>query len=362
MAMKVIAFLFALQMFFACVQAQPRYSYSVERIAKGVYVLKPEINENRWVTANIIVVEGEGELFVVDSGLLPSAGEEAINEIKKITNKPVKYLLNTHWHGDHWQGNEAFSKAFPGIKIIASAKCKEAILRNGMAWVKYYYPRAFKQMLQESEASENAYDSLQRSSKDFTYLQDGIKGIKKDLAEVQLLKPVFPNITFENNLVIKAGTRTIELYYLGVGNTIGDVVAWLPKDKILISGDLVVFPSPYESGAFSQDWIETSTTLQNKFKYKILIPGHGDVQKDTNYLSYLNALYKEIAKQLDSAYRTGHNKLEDLEKIVTHESVVNALNEVAIYRRYTSALDKGFVKAAMRNAWFFVRNGMMQGK
>src|SRR3954471_13450334 len=83
------------------------YHYDIEKVVDGVYVLKPVVNDYRWVTANIILIVNERDALVVDSGLNPRAGADAILEIKKITQLPIKYLVNTHWHGDHWQGNES---------------------------------------------------------------------------------------------------------------------------------------------------------------------------------------------------------------------------------------------------------------
>src|SRR5688572_10888691 len=120
----------------AITQAQSSYKYDVEKVVEGIYVLKPVINDLRWVTSNIVVIINDADIFVVDSGLLPSAGEEAVKEIKKLSAKPVKYLLNTHWHGDHWQGNEAFVKNYPEVEIISSSEAFTGINRNGMVWVR----------------------------------------------------------------------------------------------------------------------------------------------------------------------------------------------------------------------------------
>ncbi len=100
------------------VSAQSVYNYEVEKIVEDVYLLKPKINRYRWVTANIVVIVNADDILVVDSGLLPAAAAEAIKEIKKISSKPVRYLLNTHWHGDHWQGNEAFARNIQVCKLL----------------------------------------------------------------------------------------------------------------------------------------------------------------------------------------------------------------------------------------------------
>lgn len=350
---KIISFLTALILMMPVVSiSQNRYSYTTEKITDNIYVLKPNINNYRWVTANIVVIINNDDVFVVDSGLLPSAGEEAIKEIKKLTNKPVRYLLNTHWHGDHWQGNEAFAKAYPGLQIIASEKNKQAIERNGMLWVKIFYNRYLGMMLKEDEASLRNQDSVQTmTSEQKIELEEGLKQVKLDSAEMLTLKPVFPNTTFSDKMVISSGDRDIELYYLGIGNTIGDAIVYLPKEKILITGDLVVYPSPFESGAFSKDWINTSLKLQKSFRYDILIPGHGAVQHDTTYLEYLNALFKEIAKQMNDAFSSGNVDANTVVTIVTYKTVTDELNRDLRFVKYTKMLDPGFIGAAIKSSF-----------
>lgn len=346
---------------FCYAHTQDRYKYEVKKVSNDIYVLEPVINEYRWVTANIVVIINDNDVFVVDSGLLPSAAEEAIKEIRKLTTKPVKYLLNTHWHGDHWQGNEVFAKEFPNIKIIASEKNKAAIERNGVVWVNNFYPLYLNMMVgglegtlkEENEKKEKTLNETEKKT-----LEQGINEIKADMEEVKTIKPVFPNTTFKDKMVINAGKRKIELHYLGPGNTIGDAVVFLPNEKILIAGDLVVHPSPYESGAFSYEWVETSRKLAASFKYQKLIPGHGYVQNDTIYLSYLNDLYNEIVKQVDKAYRSGKPQLADVQTVVTHASVVKELNKNSAYKKYTQQLGDDFVPAAVKNCF----SAVIQGK
>ena len=335
-----------------------RYSYKTEKVADDIYVLEPAINGYRWVTANIVVVINNDDVFVVDSGLLPSAAEEAIKEIKKLTNKPVRYLLNTHWHGDHWQGNEVFAREFPGIRIIASERCKQAIERNGMYWVNMFYPKYLKMMIDidANRLQKNDTASTDKmSDKQKNYIIEGLRQIKLDSAEMKTLKPVVPNTTFTDKMVISTGNRDIELYYLGVGNTVGDAVAYLPKEKILITGDLVVYPSPYESGAFSKEWIATSQKLQTNFKYDILIPGHGIVQHDTTYLEFLNALFKEIARQMSNAFAAGNTDTKSVKELVTHKTVIDELNKDPRFTKYTSQLQPDFVPAAIESSFHDVK-------
>lgn len=330
-------------------QAQSSYKYKVEKVTEDIYVLRPEINNYRWVTANIEVIVNNNDVLVVDSGLLPDAAREAIREIKKITNKPVKYLVNTHWHGDHWQGNEAFVEAYPDIQIIASAEGAAGIKRDGMLWANNFYERNFNLMINSYEErlkKGERSDGTKYSVEDKKQIEEGIKLVKVDLVEIKKMKPKAPTLTFSDKMTLQLGDREIQFYYLGKGNTKGDAVIFLPAEKILISGDLVVYPSPYESGTFSLEWLETSKRLA-LFQYEKLIPGHGEVQHDTSYLDFLNALFEEIIDQVNTAYLQGSYSLEEFQKLVNHQSVTSVLEKDSRYEGHVSKLSPGFVPACV---------------
>jgi cyclase len=355
---KLIVFAAWIASFSVCGQT---YHYDVEKIVDGVYVLKPVINDYRWVTTNIILIVNDRDALVVDSGLNPAAGVEAIREIKKITPLPVKYLINTHWHGDHWQGNEAFVDAYPGIDIIASSEGRDGIVRNGMVWVRQYYFKYLQMMANNYEAGvKNGFleEGKALSQQQLQTLKDGLVDVKADIEAIKKMKPTFPTVTFDKLMTIRRGGRDIEIHHLGWGNTTGDAVIYLPKEKVLIPGDMVVSPSPYESGAFSREWLESSKKLRT-FQFDHLIPGHGEVQHDATYLDFLNALFAETIRQIDAAWLSGKSTLDEANKVVTHASVVAELSKDPKNAKYLQNLSPDFVPSAVRTAWQKTKEGKL---
>jgi cyclase len=340
-------------------RAQSSYTYEVEKVSEDVFVLKPRISEYRWVTSNIIVVVNDSDVLVVDSGLTLAAAQEAINQIKKITTKPVRYLVNTHWHGDHWQGNETFAKVFPGIEIIATEQGLKGMSRNGTVWATQLYARNFQNSINEYEKgiAAKVFDGKTLDDKQLEELKIGLTQMKQDLLDIKSLKPRLPDVTFSDKMIIQRGNREIQLLYLGIGNTSGDAIVYLSKERILITGDLVVHPSPYESGMFSPEWLETSKRLA-AFDYQFLIPGHGDVQKDHRYLDFLNSFFEEIIKQINAAYIKGITKVDDIKAAVTHQTVIDELNKVSLNKQFTEKLESGFVGAAIQTSF----KRIIQGK
>lgn len=330
----------------------------LEKATENVYVLKPDISKYRWVTSNIVIVINDADVLVVDSGLLPEAAEEAIKEIRKLTDKPVRYLINTHWHGDHWQGNGAFAKAFPELDIIATDHGYKGIARNGMVWANKLYPKHFQNYVTSYEKSvkEKQIDGKLLNDLELKELKEGLAEMKNDLNGIKRLIPKFPTMTYSESLTIRSGEREIQLLYLGVGNTSGDAIIYLPKEKILIAGDLVVHPSPFESGMFSPEWLETSKKLE-ALDFNLLIPGHGDILKGHAYLQFLNALYEEVILQVDEAYKNGISKGDEIKDVVTHKTVTDKLSKKIDFREFVKALEPDFVPAAVRNSYLRIIQG-----
>src|SRR5205823_7390150 len=92
---------------------------TVTTLAEGIYEIRHPDAPDTFPQSNTVVIIGDKAVFVVDSCLLPSTAREDIAQIRQWTNKPVTYLLNTHWHFDHTLGNATYAAAFPGIQIIA---------------------------------------------------------------------------------------------------------------------------------------------------------------------------------------------------------------------------------------------------
>ena len=104
-----------------------------EVLADGVYLFRAPEALDRWTATNVVVVVNQDDVTVFDSFTLPATARLAIAEIRALTSKPVRTLINSHWHMDHWSGNDEFRKAFPGIQIIATAETRGYMTRMGSA-------------------------------------------------------------------------------------------------------------------------------------------------------------------------------------------------------------------------------------
>src|SRR5262249_16335940 len=123
---------------------------------------------------------------------------------------------------------------------------------------------------------------------DKKYLTDYIASIEFAVPEYKQYQSIAPNVAFKDSLVIQLGKREVQIMFLGRGNTPADPVVYVPDAKTVITGDLLVAPTPYSYGSFISDWIETLGKIKGLGATSI-IPGHGPVWHDYSYLDQVTA-------------------------------------------------------------------------
>jgi cyclase len=193
-------------------------------------------------------------VLVIDANF-PWGAREILREIRRTTDKPIRFVFNTHYHADHGFGNGVFMAA--GATIVSSRECREESVSKGeLDWRNQILNRA-----QRANASE----------------------LDKAVAEETRAKAYqleHPTLTFENSMAFDDGEHRVELIRVGPGHTIGDAVAYLPKEKILVTGDLCVnWPNGNNTGdrdADPDNWVRALDLLA-QWDVKTVVPGHGRV-------------------------------------------------------------------------------------
>jgi cyclase len=273
----------------ACVALGPSYvaadstashQRAVRKLADGVYLILHPIAPDHFTEGNTTVIIGDAAVLVVDSCYLPSSAREDIAQIRQWTDTPVRYLVNTHWHNDHTQGNAAYAEAYPAINIVAQSETAKLIPIRVPAYIAEY-PKRIERFKQEiaTQKDPGGKPLTQAQIDDLKIAVSGGEEANKAVsAEFRNLKVRAPDLAFDRELDVNLGNRQVQLRFLGRGNTAGDAVAYLPKEKILVAGDLVDSPVPFLYGGFPVEQIETLKRM-NELDFDTLIPGHGDVLK-----------------------------------------------------------------------------------
>lgn len=268
---------------------------------------------------NVILIEQSDGFVVVDSGLNAANGRAVVRYARSLSRKPIKAVMITHWHNDHPQGISSIRDTFPKVRIIAT-RATEAGMLGPEAFDIGYAPGpkwdgAMATLIARSK------DGLQKLLADPATAADRKERIKKALVQYASFANDFagsyivpPTETFERRLVIGDRDLPVEFLHLGRANTPGDALAWLPRQKIVATGDIVVAPMPFGFGSHSGDWIETIGKLK-ALGFKTLIPGHGLPQSNSSYLDRLVAAMTDLRAQVMPLAKAGM-PLEEVKKKV----------------------------------------------
>ena len=244
---------------FASVGDMEEKNVSFTEIGRDLYAFTAEGDPNTGV------IIGDDSVMVIDTQATPAMAEKVIEKIRSVTDKPVKYVVLSHYHAVRVLG----AAAYQASETIASDLTRSLIVERGQQdWDSEYgrFPRLF----QDAES---------------------IPGL------------TWPTATFATSMSVWLGTREVRLIHLGRGHTMGDIVAWVPDSDVMFSGDLVEYRSAcYCGDAHIQDWPKTLERI-GQMNPKALVPGRGDALTSSDQVhegialtrDFLAALYGSVS-------------------------------------------------------------------
>lgn len=290
--------------------------FRAESPADGVLVFVAAETSGPIPSGNVTAIFGDDGVAVVDSGRFPSLAKLMIAEIRRRTDRPVRYVVHTHWHVDHLAADGEFRKAFPGVAFVATDFTRRKMLEKQAAYLRDVEKNnaGYVQGLGEYLSAGKRGDGSPLSDAERTFLKSEIADIRMETSELAGTALVEPDLTFDRTMTLHLGTREVRVAFLGAGNTAGDAVTFVPDAKVAIVGDLLVAPVPYGYGCHPGDWIETLNTLMASGAATI-VPGHGPVLHDWTYAKTIVRLLESLRKQVGDAARAGAT-LEETRKRV----------------------------------------------
>lgn len=240
----------------------------VQKVNDRIYALLGPMEfpnpKNQGYMVNSTVIIGDTGVILIDTGFTDEIGKHLAKAIARITPKPVKYIINTHHHGDHTLGNVAF----PGAQIISSEKCRSELEKTGAEWI---------QIVETSTGRK-----------------------------FPNTRPVLADTTYQENTRVDItldGVRMVLWTPFG-SHTAGDMLVYLPDDKVLVAGDVLVHRiMPAFRDAYVKNWVNTLEEV-GKLDFRTVIPGHGPLMTKSDALKF-HKMMARLYADVEAGYRKG---------------------------------------------------------
>ena len=207
--------------------------FDIEKAAEGIYFA--QARPQAMINCNAAILVGAKEVVVVDAHSKPSAATSLMGQIKReITEKPVRYVINTHFHWDHTQGNHAYRVAEQKMDFIASTTTKQLMSDLAAARMKASLEQVPKQVEQlRARAAKSA------SAEEKAFCAEQIRQLEAYQAELQNYTLELPTITFEKSYVLQDPAHELHIEFHGHAHTAGDVVVFCPQKRVVATGDMI---------------------------------------------------------------------------------------------------------------------------
>ena len=305
--------------------------FDIKPMADGVYaaIAKPAYKVN----CNAAIILFDDSVLVVDTHSKPSAARALIEQIKKLTDKPVRYVVNTHFHWDHYQGNQAYPSSWPaGVEIISSEATRLNIEQRGIPRVKHEITTMPQEIEKLKADLAKATDAKQKQE-----LESQLSQAQDYFTELKSMQVALPTLTFDHSLILHRKSRTVEMFWLGNAHTNGDVFVYLPKEKVLVTGDALHGWTPFMGDSYPYDWITTLDKAE-KLDFDQVLGGHGDVMRGKEKFELWKQYFRDLMDQTAQAYASGAN-LEEAQRQIAKVLVT----------KYADKFDPAFPKSVTAN-------------
>ncbi len=271
----------------------------------GYYeIIEPQFSDRLWLIrqakpfhlqpiGNVTVIDQADGLVLVDCGGSPGSARRIISLIRGVSAKPVKAVILTHWHGDHVLGLSEILKAWPTARTIATTATQAHLSDpKAMNTPGRPDPKANAAMLARYRAFA-AYCRQQAGAATEPAFQAGwaagARVFNQYARDMDGALTFAPREAFDDALLIDDPDQPVVAQFLGRANTDGDAIVRLPRQNLIITGDLLVAPIPFGYGGYPSEWLAALKSII-AMDWIRLIPGHGAPMNDSDYLIRVGSL------------------------------------------------------------------------
>lgn len=300
-----------------------------EELARDIYLFRAPSTLDLWTATNVVVVINDRDVTVFDSHTRAATARMVIAEIRKLTSKPVRTLINSHWHQDHWSGNEEFRKAWPDVQIVATTATRDYMKRMGPG----FFAASIARGLAASRAARDTAIATGKQADGTPLTAEARKKMDEDIEveaaferEVRDLRRVLPTVAYRDTLVLWSGSREFRLISV-TGDATASTVLYLPGERLMVMGDALVAQEdgsggpPWTTNSYAiNDWLASLSGLRG-LDATTIVPGQGLAFRDARYLDLTIRVYQAIIGQVHSALERGVVGLPAVQEAVNVDSL-----------------------------------------
>lgn len=318
------------------------------KIADGLYLFTTSRYGDVGFGGNAVAILTDEGVVMFDSSGTPASGQAILSEVRKLTDKQVLFVINSHWHWDHWGGNQIFKAAFPNVQFLSSAKNRDLMMTVAVAWNKPGLERDLPNYIAQQKTDLAAAEGKHLPESELASMRELLAADEDFLQQKLSVKYTVPNATFSDSITLYLGGREIRVLHV-CAITPGDTYIYLPKEKVLITGDILVNPIPFAvGGSYPQEWIETLQKLE-ALDVDTVIPGHGDVERDKNYLRQNLRLFQHVLADVKDARAKGATVEQT--KAALNNSAATYAADIALPDRWLPAFKSVFLEVFVNRAY-----------
>ena len=311
-------------------------------IAPGVHLFRTPFDG--YVLGSSIAIAGDDGVLVFDTNTRPSTARRVLAELRRITDRPVRTVVNSHWHPDHWTGNEVYTREFAGLRIVSTAVTRDLMRRVSPAW-----PKTFAGRLARQRAALDSVPAGERRE-----AEAALARYADFVREMTAVRRVLPNTVYGDRLTLHEAGREIRLLAMD-GDAAGSTVLWLPKERVVLAGDLLVHPVQWTPNSHRiTPWLESLRAVR-ALDPAVVVPGHGPAFRDTRYLDLVIEWLAAAVSGVDSALVGGAVTVADVQERVRLEEFAGrfAGGDAALMEEYRET-----VPDLVRRVYLEARDGL----
>jgi glyoxylase-like metal-dependent hydrolase (beta-lactamase superfamily II) len=287
--------------------------FTIHKAAEGVYFA--QAHPRAVINCNAAIFVRSQDVVVVDSHSLPSSAAALLAQIKReVTPKPVRYLINTHFHADHTQGNHAYRVTGHKVDIISTTPTKKLLEDLALTRLKDSIdavPQQIEELTKRSEASSSPAEKA--------FCADQIRQLREYQSEMKNFTLDLPTITFDDSYLLKDPAFDLHLSFHGRAHTAGDLFVYCPQHSALATGDASHCFLPNIADGYPRLWPATIDEVA-RIGFNHFLGGHGPMQSNNTVMLNQRNFIEELVEKVEAGKKAGRS-LDEMKQLLTVASL-----------------------------------------